>query len=564
MKLLLFRNLNKIFFIIDHKEKIKIFFLFNLILLISILEILGIGLILPLLYFLIDEKNILKFKEILFFSHLSNQQIFNISILTISIIFLTKFILTIFFQIKKNKIIFKLMHILLKKVYSKYLNQSYNFFLKKDSSFFVSNLSTQIPDIIYNFIMPSILLFSDILILFFIIVLLLVVDYKTILLISIVGTVSFIFLRLVNNRIKKFGYLRILNEKRKTQNIQQSLLAIKETIIFNRQNYFLSKFNKFSIISTDLLSKYFFFLEMPKILLELIGFLFLILLILLFYNLGYSGKEIISVLAIFFICAYKILPSCNRIINSFQQIRFTGAAISSIYNEIKSIKFDYQISEKFINVIPFKKSISFRNISFKYNDSNKVIFKKFNLLIKKGEIIGISGKSGSGKTTFINILLGLLEPNSGEILVDNVNIKKNLKGWQKNIGFVPQIIHLLNNSIKENITLGFFERSTISLKKAIELSKIQNFVKNLKNKERTNIGEDGVKISGGQRQRLGIARAIYRNPQLLILDEPTSSLDNETEKKFINTILIMKRKKTIIIASHKDSVLKKCDRIIKL
>jgi ABC-type bacteriocin/lantibiotic exporter with double-glycine peptidase domain len=193
-----------------------------------------------------------------------------------------------------------------------------------------------------------------------------------------------------------------------------------------------------------------------------------------------------------------------------------------------------------------------------------IIFKKLNLLIKKGEIIGISGKSGSGKTTFINILLGLLEPNSGDILVDNVNIKNNLKGWQKNIGYVPQIIHLLNNSIKENITLGFFEKNTISIKKAIELSKIQNFVKNLKNKERTNIGEDGVKISGGQRQRLGIARAIYRNPQVLILDEPTSSLDNETEEDFIKTIFSMKRKKTIIIVSHKDSVLKKCDRIIKL
>ncbi len=154
---MLIYNLNKIFSIIDHKEKIKIFFLFILILLISILEILGIGLILPLLYFLIDEKNILKFKEILFFSQFSNQQILNL-LLTISIIFLTKFILTIFFQIKQNKIIFELMHTLLKKVYSKYLNQSYTFFIKKNSSYFISNLLTQIPDIIYNFIMPSILL----------------------------------------------------------------------------------------------------------------------------------------------------------------------------------------------------------------------------------------------------------------------------------------------------------------------------------------------------------------------------------------------------------------------
>lgn len=564
MKLLLLSNLNKFFFIIDYKEKIKIFFLFILILLISLLEIISLALILPLLYFLIDEKNILKFKEILSLSQFSNQLIFNISIFTILTIFLTKFILTIFFQIQQNKIIFELMHNLLKKVYSKYLNQSYKFFLKKDSSYFISNLSTQIPDIIYSFVMPSILLFSEILILFFIIILLLVLDYKTILLTFIFGTVSFIFLRSVNNRIKNFGYLRILNEKKKVLNIQQSLLAIKETIIFNRQNYFLSKFNKLSIILKDILSKYYFFLELPKILLEFIGFSFLILLIFLFYNSGHSGKEILPLLAIFSICGYKILPSFNRIINSFQRIRFTGPAISSIYNEIKNSKFDYQTSEKFINVIPLKKLISFRNISFKYDDSNKFIFKKLNLLIEKGEIIGISGKSGSGKTTFINILLGLLEPSSGDILIDNVSIKNNLKGWQKNIGYVPQIIHLLNNSIKENITLGFFEKNTISIKKAIELSKIQNFVKNLKNKERTNIGEDGVRISGGQRQRLGIARAIYRNPQVLILDEPTSSLDNETENEFVKTILTMKRKKTIIIVSHKDSVLKKCDRIIKL
>ena len=349
------------------------------------------------------------------------------------------------------------------------------------------------------------------------------------------------------------------------QNIQQSLLAIKETILFDRQNYFINKFNKFSSVTTIILSKYFSFLELPKILLELIGFIFLIVLIFFFYYLGYNGREILPLIVIFSLAAYKILPSANRIINSIQRMRFTTGAIDSVYYEIRNSKNTIvDIKNGSPKPLQFSNFINIKNIFFKYQGSSRFILKNFNLKINKGEILGIYGKSGSGKTTLINILLGLLEPSKGKVLIDSIDIKKNIKSWQKNIGYVPQIIHLLNSSIKENINLGFFDKNNITIKASLQLSQLDNFVKNLKNKEKTSIGEDGVKISGGQRQRLGIARAIYRNPEVLILDEPTSSLDNETEEEFIKTILTMKRKKTIIIVSHKDSVLKKCDRIIKL
>ena len=561
----IFFNFKKIFSILDWKDKKKFFFLSLLILLISIFEVMSIGMVFPLVSFLIDENNISKFKNLFQLYNFNNEEIIRLTILFISAIFIAKFILTIFFQIRQNRIIFQLMHSLLKKIYTKYLNQPYSFFLNKNTSHLISNLSTQVPDVIYNFIMPMMLLFSEILILVFIVILLVIVDYKTILIASIVGFISFLFLSMVNNQIKFLGTARVFNEKKKMQNIQQSLLGIKETILFDRQNYFINKFNKFSSATTIILSKYFSFLELPKILLELIGFIFLIVLIFFFYYLGYNGREILPLIVIFSLAAYKILPSANRIINSIQRMRFTTGAIDSVYYEIRNSKNTIvDIKNDSPKPLQFNNFINFKNIFFKYQGSSRFILKNFNLKINKGEILGIYGKSGSGKTTLINILLGLLEPSKGIVLIDSIDIKKNIKSWQKNIGYVPQIIHLLNSSIKENINLGFFDKNNITIKASLQLSQLDNFVKNLKNKEKTSIGEDGVKISGGQRQRLGIARAIYRNPQVLILDEPTSSLDNETEEDFIKTIFSMKRKKTIIIVSHKDSVLKKCDRIIKL
>jgi ATP-binding cassette, subfamily B, bacterial PglK len=558
-------NFKKIFSILDWKEKKKFFLLSLLILLISTFEVMSIGMVFPLVSFLIDENNISKFKNLFELYNFNNEEIIRLTILFISAIFIAKFILTIFFQIRQNRIIFQLMHNLLKTIYTKYLNQPYSFFLNKNTSHLISNLSTQVPDVIYNFIMPMMLLFSEILILAFIVILLVIVDYKTILTASIVGFISFLFLRKVNNQIKSLGAARVFNEKKKMQNIQQSLLAIKETILFDRQNYFVNKFNKFSYATTIILSKYFSFLELPKILLELIGFIFLIMLIFFFYYLGYDGREILPLIVIFSLAAYKILPSANRIINSIQRMRFTTGAIDSVYYEIRNSKNTIvDIKNDNLKPLQFNNFINIKNVFFKYRGSSRFILKNFNLKINKGEILGIYGKSGSGKTTLINILLGLLEPSKGIVLIDSIDVKKNIKSWQKNIGYVPQIIHLLNSSIKENINLGFFDKNNITIKASLQLSQLDNFVKNLKNKEKTTIGEDGVKISGGQRQRLGIARAIYRNPQVLILDEPTSSLDNETEESFIKTIFSMKRKKTIIIVSHKDSVLKKCDRIIKL
>ena len=561
----LYSSFKKIFFFFDSTFQKKFLFLFLLIFLNSFLEVVSIATLLPLASFLIDENNIIKFKNLFLLDDFTNQQIINFTLLTIFIFFTIKFFLTIFVYNKQNKLVFAFMHNLLSKVYSRYLFQPYSFFLKKNTSNLITNLSTQTPEIIYGFIIPILTLFSELLILIFILIFLFLINYKVLIVAIILGIISFFFIKIVNNQIKLLSQIRMFNEKKKIQYASQSLLAIKEIKIFDRYEYFLKKFSKYSLITSNTLSKYFTFIEIPKIFLEYFGFLFLILLIIVLNFLGNDYVKIIPLIAVFSISAYRIIPSASRIINAIQRVRFTIGSVNSVLNEIKNYKNNPE-DEYLDKARPLRvnKFIFLKNIYYKYNNSKNNIFKNFNLKIKKNEFLGIYGNSGSGKTTLINILLGLLAPNRGNVLIDNYKIKNNLKNWYANIGYVPQITHLLDSSVKENIRLGFFGKSTLSIKKTLELAQIKSFVYNLKKKENTNIGEDGVKISGGQRQRLGIARAIYRNPEVLILDEPTSALDPITELKFMKILLKMKKKKTIIIVSHKESVLKQCDRIVKI
>ena len=566
MNLNFYTSIKKIFFFFDSKFQKKFLFLFTLIFLNSFLEVVSIASLFPLASFLIDENNILKFKNLFLLDDFTNYQIINFTLLSIFIFFSIKFFLTIFVYHKQNKLVFLFMHNLLSKVYSRYLSQPYSFFLKKNTSNLITNLSTYTPDIVYNFIIPILLLLSELLILTFILTFLFLVNYKVLLVAIIIGIISFLFLRIINNQIKILSQIRIFNEKKKMQYASQSLLAIKEIKIFGRYKYFLKKFSKHSLITSNTLSKYFTFIEIPKIFLEYFGFLFLILLIVILNFFGNDYAKIVPLIAIFSISAYRLIPSASRIVNAIQRIKFTIGSVNSVLNEIKNYKNNNSQDEYLDNISPLRvnKFIVLKNIYYKYDNSKNSIFKNFSLKIKKNEFLGIYGNSGSGKTTLINILLGLLIPNRGNVLIDNFKIKNSLKNWYANIGYVPQITHLLDSSIKENISLGFFSKSTLSIKKTLELAQIKSFVYNLKKKENTNIGEDGVKISGGQRQRLGIARAIYKNPEVLILDEPTSALDPITERKFMKILLKMKKKKTIIIVSHKESVLKQCDRIVKI
>ena len=557
----MFKSLKNLLLIIDKKNFSRFFFLLFIILTLSIFEVISIGLVLPVVTFLVNENSINIFRNYInidLFNNISNDEILHLSILLLLVVFLIKFIFQIFFYTKQNQIVFDIMHVLSRKLFNNYLSKPFYFFLNKNSSNLISNLTIHTPDVIYNFLIPVVLLISEMFMIIFIITVLFLLDLRTVILALVIGAVGFIFLKIISKKIKSWGNIRVINEKIRVQIVQQSLNAIKETIVFGRQKYFSDLFNNINNSNRKVLSKYYTLLELPKPIIELIGFSCLIVFIIVLISLNYEGKDIIPPIATFCLASYKILPSANKILISIQRIRFAKPALDKIIFEFESIHDTNKIFQLNNHKMSFEKHIQISNLDFSYNAEN-IIFDNLNLKINKGEMIAITGGSGEGKSTLVNIILGLLSCNNGKVEVDGISIENNIEGWQKNIGYVPQKINLLDESIEENILLG--EKSnTEKIKKVLKDVQLENF----SNEAKKFVGEDGVRISGGQKQRIGIARALYRDPELLVLDEATSSLDNTTENEIMELLSNLKGKKTIVFISHNLKTLEFCDKVYKI
>lgn len=255
----------------------------------------------------------------------------------------------------------------------------------------------------------------------------------------------------------------------------------------------------------------------------------------------------------------RVMPSIYKLSSSYVNLSYYKPALDLMYNEIGKIGSNDNFKEISKN-LNFEKKIELKNITFFYNNEKNTILKNANLTIKKGEIIGVYGESGSGKSTLIDIIIGLLEPQKGEVLVDNNDIKKNKKDWFKKIGYVPQSVYLNSDTIKNNIY--FYERKNLNsikkLKNSLKISQLNKMALN------RNVGERGIQISGGQKQRIGLARALYKDFDILILDEATSALDTENEENFLKDVFKLKSGKTLIIISHKKSIVDKCDKVITI
>jgi len=305
----------------------------------------------------------------------------------------------------------------------------------------------------------------------------------------------------------------------------------------------------------------------PRLFLEVIALSAVVIVCALLVFIGRSPDAILPIVSLFAISTVRLIPGINTITASLTTIRLRKPSFDLIVEEIKKLKSSIEI-KNFKNIenknkIEFNNDILLKDLSFNYKAENKSAINNITMSIKKGTRVGIIGRSGSGKSTLVDIILGLLEPEKGEILVDRINIKDNKRSWQSYIGYIPQDIYLLDDTIKNNITFGI-DKNDINKKllyESIKIAQLEKFVESSKNKLDTVVGNRGIKISGGEKQRIGIARALYNNPEILIFDEATSALDVDNENKILDEIYEGIGNKTLIVISHRNNTVKYCDLI---
>jgi ABC-type multidrug transport system fused ATPase/permease subunit len=561
-------QIKNIFEILDNHQKKKLFLLILFMFISMLLEILGIASLIPLINFLLKNDFTL-YKKNIFVSDLF-KDFSQIEIIIIFLIFLFFFfLLKNFYQSLyywfESKFIYKCRYNLGVKLFKVYIYQSYSYHLKNHSSKFFSNI-TQLTSIFGSLIASVVGIFANLILLIgFFIFLLILKPIESFFSLSILVFLSFSYYLSVKKKIFETGQKTQENEYQRAKLLQESFGGIKEVNIYNIQPKLLTNFQRISDLVSSQAFIVIFFQKLSKVWFEtiIIFTFFLVLIINLLSN--NNLNELLITLSIFLISAIKILPSINGILNNIQNIKFQNKFIDIIKQDIKLFKnSSFFIKNDTTKKFFFNKVIVFNKVSFCYPKSKKFIINECNLTIKKNDFVCIKGKTGSGKSTFVDLLTSLISPTKGQILVDNRNINENIYNWKKKISYVPQEPFLIDASIKENII--FFNNKKYSKYKlldSITKAGLLTFINRLPAGVNTLIGEKGIRISGGERQRINIARALYRESEIIIFDESTNSLDNETENKLLRTISSFKGNKTIIFITHNNNLVSIFDRIFE-
>ena len=561
-------SLNKAFLIFSRGQKKYLLFIFVMALISMLLESLSIGVILPLFSILLKgDVGAGYFSTLFQLIDIEGKSLIYVGLFVTLIIFLIKNLFLIFNHWCLLNFLEKIFKELTNTIFKHYIKQDYIFLLQRNTAELIRNVRSEVNSF-NQYINMYMVLVSEILITIGIVIVLFYVDFLgTVIVLSCVSGFGLIIFLISKKKINILGKNRIIFDGQINKHVYQGLFAAKDVKILDRENDLIEQVSQ-NVYELSRINQIFQFIAgLPKFLFEVLIVLVFMTLVIFMVSINREMIDIIQYLGVFAIASFRIVPAAIRVSTALQQVKYRQPTVNLLAEELNlnvdSLKYDNakstnsKISKKFSN------KINLSNLNFSYPSRKEFSLSEISMTIKKGDFIGIVGQTGSGKSTLINLFIGLLKPKSGKIEVDEFDIFTGLSEWHRKIGYVPQSIYLTDDTIKKNIAFGLKETDIDDnlVNQAVEKANLNELLKNLPNGIETFVGEKGIRISGGQLQRIGIARALYRNPEILVLDEATSSLDFITEKKIMDSIQLLKREKTLIIVTHRLSSVENCDRV---
>ncbi|MFJ7728155.1 ABC transporter ATP-binding protein [Neobacillus sp. NPDC097160] len=573
-------TIKNLLMLFNKKEKKRLLILFFMMIVAAIFETLGIGMIVPIVGILtkpsiIKEQAVLSFLYRLFnFQSTSSFIVF--AVITLLVVFVLKNLYLLLFNYAQIRVILNQQVKLSRRLFKEYLTKPYTFHLQRNTANLLRNVNGEVSRVFNGIIISGFQLFTEILVTTCILLLLLkTAPIATITASILLGGSVFVFFRIFRKKISHLGVEQQKVNGKMIKWVNQGLGASKEVKVSGKEDFFINAYTVQSQVSVNN-SRYLSMLNLvPRLFIEtlLVAVVLITMLIIVFQ--GTSTDYLVSTMALFAMAAFRLMPSITRVVALITTIRYSQPALTVVYEDLflnkeqgqsGNLNFKNELGRINYGKRIFNESIKLTEVSFRYPNQKEYSVKDVSLTIPIGQSVAFIGESGAGKTTLVDIILGLFPPEKGRILVDGKNLLEQKEIWQQKIGYIPQSIFLSDDTIRSNVAFGIEDGQIDddAVWKALEQAQLKEFVEELPDKLNTTVGERGVRLSGGQRQRIGIARALYHNPEILFMDEATSALDNETEREIMNSIDGLKGEKTLIIIAHRLSTIENCDIVFRI
>lgn len=570
----------KLMILLDKKQKRKMIFLVFLMLIGAVLETLGVSMILPVVEVVMEENAVQKREylrvicDVFRIGYDDTRSLMILVMVGLVVIFAVKNIFLFFQQKVQLKFVYTNQFATSRRMMINFMERPYEYYLNADTAVIQRSITSDVNNM-YGLILALLQLSSEGIVFVCLVAVSFVQDVWMSLTVSVLLIVVLLIIKCILKPIMK----RAGEENQDFYSglfkwINQAVMGIKEIKIANKENYFINEYAKCGAGYVNAVQRYNLFNATPRLLIETVAIAGMILYMLVRLLQGVAVVDIMPQLTLLALVAMRLIPCANRINNHLTSISyfepfFMGVS-DNLQDEIRdeNINYDEEVYKNRIDVekLDIRKEIQLKDITYKYPNTDVLIFDHADMTIPIGKSVGIVGTSGSGKTTVVDIMLGLLQLQTGEILADGVEVRDHYASWLKNIGYIPQTIFMIDDSIRKNVAFGYAEEDIDDEKvwRALREAQLDEFVRGLPEGLDTGIGERGIRISGGQRQRIGIARALYEDPEVLVLDEATSALDNDTEAAIMDSINRLHGKKTLVIIAHRLQTIEKCDMVYRI